>query len=143
MWEQRRIPLRGPDTVGYVAGSDQQGEIEAFWTMGQQRDRAAAAQVPNPHDQIAFLSSLIGTGARRDPATCGTGQGNEKRRFDPIPSSQTLTIIFRETGFGTVPVLCAAVWSHGWLKVSEGVQTINPELRCHARHFESHQKSIF
>ena len=32
-------------------------------------------------DQIACFRSLIRTGARRNPASCGTNQGNKKRRF--------------------------------------------------------------
>ena len=33
--------------------------------------------------QIAFFRSLICCGDRQNPATCGTNQGNRKRRFDP------------------------------------------------------------
>ena len=34
-------------------------------------------------DQIAVCMPLIGTGTPRDPATCGTHQGDWKRRFAP------------------------------------------------------------
>jgi hypothetical protein len=33
--------------------------------------------------QMALFSCFICDGARRNPATCGTNQGNRKRRFDP------------------------------------------------------------
>jgi len=39
---------------------------------------------PSKRDQIAFLRSLICTGARRNPATCGTCQGHEKGDFLPL-----------------------------------------------------------
>jgi len=39
--------------------------------------------VPDAPEQIAFSSSLICTGARRNPATFGTHHGILKRLFDP------------------------------------------------------------
>ena len=36
---------------------------------------------PADYDQIAFFSPWIRTGLHRNPATCGTNQGNRQRRF--------------------------------------------------------------
>ena len=38
-------------------------------------DAPFAPHQPSERDQIAFFRSLICTGARRNPATCGTNQG--------------------------------------------------------------------
>ena len=37
---------------------------------------------PSERDQVAFSSPLICTGARWNPATCGTHQGRVKQRFE-------------------------------------------------------------
>ena len=47
------------------------------------RGRGGPAWVPSGRDQIAFFKSLICTGARLNPATCGVNQGDGKRRFGP------------------------------------------------------------
>ena len=38
---------------------------------------------PSEQHQSSFFRSLICTGTRRNPAICGTHQGNWMRRFDP------------------------------------------------------------
>ena len=43
----------------------------------------SAIHQPSEEDQIDFFRSLIDTGARRNPASCVTKQGNVKNRFNP------------------------------------------------------------
>ena len=43
----------------------------------------SAPVIESTWDQIAFFRVSICTGARRNPVTCGTNQGNSTRRFTP------------------------------------------------------------
>jgi len=60
-------------------------EEEKTMAGGDQREAPGpsdAHNLPHKRDQIAFLRCLIRTGARQNPAACGTHHGNCKRRYD-------------------------------------------------------------
>ena len=56
-------------------------------------------------NQIALLRPLIRTGARRNPATCGTNRSNWKRRFDSLCTKLDMPACARGSG---QPACCAA-----------------------------------
>ena len=78
----RRQVVSGSKVRGWVVGSRGQG-LDTCFSNGL----ASVPVLQPPEDQIAFFSSLICTGARQNPATCGTRDGNRTSRSNRTSQS--------------------------------------------------------